>query len=81
MIHLCKSHVIKFIISQTSFIQILVYYLFEVLLIAFISTSFESFFSIICYNFSIFPKKKKKANYEIKGIDFYYKEIMILNTS
>ena len=44
VIHLCKSHVVKFIISLISFIQILVYYLLEVSLIAFISTLFESFF-------------------------------------
>ena len=60
MIRLYKSHVVKFIISLTSFIQILVYYLLEVSLIAFISTLFEIFFSKICYNFSIFSKKEKE---------------------
>ena len=41
LIHLCKFHVIKFIISLTSFIQILVYYLLEMPLIIFIATSFR----------------------------------------
>ena len=80
MIHLSKSHVIKFIIFLTSFIQILVYYLLEVLLIAFISTSFGSFFLVkFVITFAFFPKKR--AYYKIEGIDFCYKEIMILNTS
>ena len=78
MIHLCKRHVVKFIISLISFIQTLIYYLLEVLLIAFISTSFASFFFKV--NFSIFLQKKK-AYYKIKGIYFCYKKIMILNTS
>jgi len=43
MIHLYKHHIVKFIISLTSFIQILIYYLLEVLLITFIATSFVSF--------------------------------------
>ena len=79
MIHFCKPHVVKFIISLISFIQILVYYLLEVLLIAFISTSFEFFFSKICYRFSIFPKKKSILQSKRNG--FFYKEIIILNTS
>ena len=74
MIHFCKPHVVKFKIFLISFIQILVYYLLEVLLIAFISTSFELFFSKICYRFSIFPKKKK-AYYKVKGIDFFIKKL------
>ena len=79
MIYLCKPHIIKFIISITSLIQLLVYYLLEISLIAFISTSFESFFlSKICYNFSSFQKKKK---YKIKGIDFCYKKNCDLNTN
>ena len=44
MIYLCKLHVIKFIISLILLIQIFFYYLLEMLLIAFISTSFEFFF-------------------------------------
>ena len=59
MIHLCNTHVLKFIIFLTSFIQILVYYLLEMSLITFIITSFVSFFSKICYNFSIFFQNKK----------------------
>ena len=56
-----------------------VYYPLEVSLIAFIFTSFERFFNKICYNFSIFPKKK--AYYKGKEIDFCYKKIIILNTN
>ena len=75
MIHLYKPHVVKFIISLILVIQILVYYLLEVSLIAFISTSFEFFFfSKICYSFSIFSPKKK-AYYKIKGIDFFIKKL------
>ena len=65
-----------------SFIQILVYYFLEVSLIAFISTSFENFLVkfVIVLAFSKKKKeKKKKAYYKIKGINFCYKKIMILN--
>ena len=72
MIHFCKPHVIEFIISLTSFIQMLVYYLLEVLLIAFISTSFERFFLVKFVIALAFPKKK--TYYKIKGIDFCYKK-------
>ena len=77
MIYLCKPHIIKFIISITSLIQVLVYYLLEISLIVFISTSFEVFLSKICYNFNIFQKK----NYKIKEIDFCYKKNYDLNTN
>ena len=46
MIHLCKLHIVKFIISLTSLIQILVYYLLEVSLITFITISFVSVFVV-----------------------------------
>ena len=66
-----------------SFIQILVYYLLEVSLIAFISTSFEIFLVKFVIVLAFFQKKKKekkkKAYYKIKGINFCYKKIMILN--
>ena len=82
MIHFCKPHVVKFIISLISAIQILVYYLLEVSLIAFISTSFEFFFLVkFVIALAFFPKKKKKAYYKIKGIEFFHKKIMILNIS
>ena len=58
MIHFCKPHVVEFIISVTSFIQILVYYLLEVLLSAFISTSFESFF-LVKFNITLAFSQKK----------------------
>ena len=62
MIHLYKTHVIKFIISLTSHIQILVYYLLKVSLITFIVISFASFFVVkfIIYLAFFQPKKKKK---------------------
>ena len=73
-------HVVKFIISLTSFIQILVYYLLEMSLITFIATSFVSFF----YSFSICSTKKEKekkeeAYYKINRMDFCCKRIMIFN--
>jgi len=74
MIHLYKTHVVKFIISLTSSIQILVYYLLEVSLITFIVISFTSFFVV---KFIIFLA----SYYKIKRIDFCYIKIMILNTS
>ena len=46
MIHLCKLYIVKFIISLTSLIQILVYYLLEVSLITFITISFVSVFVV-----------------------------------
>ena len=46
MILLCKPHIVKFIIFLTSLIQILVYYLLELLLITFITTSFVSIFVV-----------------------------------
>ena len=81
MIHLCKPHVVKFIISLISAIQILVYYLLEVSLIAFISTSFEFFFFLVKFFIALafFPKKKKKSILQNKRNRFFYKEIMILN--
>ena len=76
LIYLCKSHVVKFIISLTSFIQILVCYLLEVSLITSIVTSFVSFLSKISYSFSIFPKKKKRrAYYKIKEWIFAIKKL------
>ena len=69
---------LKFIISLASFIQILIYYLFQVLLITFIATLFISFFcSKIFYNFNISSTKKKayyKIKIKIKGMDFCYKK-------
>ena len=64
-----------------SFIQILVYYLLEVSLIAFMSTSFEIFLVKFVIVLAFFQKKekRKKAYYKIKGINFCYKKIMILN--
>ena len=44
--NLYKTHVVKFIISLTSSIQILVYYLLEVSLITFTVISFASFFVV-----------------------------------
>ena len=73
LIHLCKPHIVKFIISLTSFIQILVYYFFEVSLITFIVTLFVSFFSKISYSFGIFSKKKR-AYYKMKRMKFFYKK-------
>ena len=83
MIHLYKTHVIKFIISLTSHIQILVYYLLKVSLITFIVISFASFFVVkfIIYLAFFQPKKKKKTYYKIKRMDFCYIKITILNTS
>ena len=81
MIHFCKPHVVEFIISVTSVIQILVYYLLEVLLSAFISTSFERFFLVKFVIILVFFFKNKKQITKIKEIDFCYKEIIILNTS
>ena len=76
MIHLCKPHVVKFIISLILAIQILVYYLLEVSLIAFISTSFEFFFFLVKFVIALaFFPKKKKAYYKIKGIDFFIKKL------
>ena len=46
IIQLCKPHVVKFIISLASFIQILIYYLLEVSQITFVSTLFVSFFIV-----------------------------------
>ena len=58
--NLYKTHVVKFIISLTSSIQILVYYLLEVSLITFIVISFASFFVVkfVIY-LAFFPTKKK----------------------
>ena len=81
MIHFCKSHVIRFIISLTSFIQIFVYYILKVLLIALISISLESFFLVKFVIILVFFFQNKKQNTKIKEIDFCYKEIIILNTS
>ena len=75
MIHFCKSHVVEFIISAvTSFIQILVYYLLEVSLSAFISTSFESFF-LVKFVIDLAFFQKKKAYYKVKGMDFFIKKL------
>ena len=80
VIYLCKPHIAKFIISLTSFIQILVYYLLEVSLIISITISFLNvFFSKICYSFSIFPKKKSILQNK-NNIVLLLKK-MILNTS
>ena len=81
MIHFCKSHVIRFIISLTSFIQIFVYYILKVLLIALISISLESFFLVKFVIILVFFFQNKKQITKIKEIDFCYKEIIILNTS
>ena len=66
MIHLCKPHVVKFIISLILVIQILVYYLLEVSLIAFISTSFEFFFLVKFVITLAFFSKKKERKYITK---------------
>ena len=81
MIHLRKPHIVKFIISLTLFIQILVYYLLEMSLITFISTLFESFFLVKFVIILVFFFQNKKQITKIKEIDFCYKEIIILNTS
>ena len=49
--------------------------------IAFISTSFEIFLVKFVIVLAFFQKKekRKKAYYKIKGINFCYKKIMILN--
>ena len=76
MIHLCKPHVVKFIISLILVIQILVYYLLEVSLIAFISTSFEFFFLVkFVIALAFFPKKKKKSILQNKRNRFFIKKL------
>ena len=62
MIHLYKHHVVKFIISITSFIQILVCYLLEVSLITFIAITFVHFFLVKFVIVLAFLQKKKKKN-------------------
>ena len=60
MIHLYKTHAVKFIISLTSSIQILVYYLLEVSLITFIIIPFASFFVVkFVISLAFFQPKKK----------------------
>ena len=60
MIHFCKPHVVEFIIAVTSFIQILVYYLLEVLLIIFITVSFLSVFLVkFVITLAFFQKSKR----------------------
>ena len=63
MIHLYKHHVVKFIISLTSFIQILVCYLLEVSLITFIAITFVHFFLVkFVIVLAFLQQKKKKKN-------------------
>ena len=61
-------HVVKFIIFLNSFIQILVYYLLEALLIKFIATSFVRFFFFLVVKFVItlafFQKEKHITKYK-----------------
>ena len=60
VIHLCKSHIVKFIISITSFIQIFIYYILEVSLITFITTSSLSVFVVkFILALAFFQKNKK----------------------
>ena len=77
MIHFCKSHVVKFIISVTSFIQILVYYLLEMSLITLIATSFISFFVVeFVVTLAFFPKKKKSISQNKKNAIFFIKKLL-----
>ena len=78
MLYFYIPHVVKFIISLTSFIQILVYYLLEVSLITFITTSFVIFFFFIALAF-IQQKKKRKEYYKINRMDFCCKRIMLFD--
>ena len=71
MIHLSKPHVIKFIISLTLFIHILVYYLLKVSRIIFIVTSFVSVFVVKFVVDLAFFFIKKKTYYKIKRIYFF----------
>ena len=73
-IYLYKPHVIKFIISLTSFIQILVYYFLEVLLITLIATSFVSFFVVKFVTPLAFFPHTKNTYHKIKRMDFCYKK-------
>ena len=81
MIHLdlCKLHVVKFIMSLVLFIQILVYYLLKVPIIALVITSLCKFLIVKFVIVLAFFKKKKfmlkskkawiffiKKNYNIK---------------
>ena len=85
MIHLYKHHVVKFIISLTSFIQIFVYYFLEMSLIKFISTTFVRFFFlfIIIVKFFIalafLQKKKKNILQDKKNAFLLYKNYDIEN--
>ena len=78
--NLYKTHVVKFIISLTSSIQILVYYLLEMSLITFTVISFASFF-VVKFVISLVFFQQKKTYYKIKRMDFCYIKIMILNTN
>ena len=78
--NLYKTHVVKFIISLTSSIQILVYYLLEASLITFTVISFVSFF-VVKFVISLVFFQPKKTYYKIKRMDFCYIKIMILNTN
>ena len=82
MIHLYKHHVVKFIISLTSFIQILVCYLLEVSLITFIAITFVHFFLVkfvIVLAFLQQKKKKKNILQDKKNAFLLYKNYDIEN--
>ena len=75
MIHLSKPHVIKFIISLTFFIHILVYYFLKVLLIIFIVTSFVSVFVVKFVVDLAFFSLKKNILQNKKNISFLLKKL------
>ena len=79
MIHLYKHHVVKFIISLTSFIQILVCYLLEVSLITFIAITFVHFFLVKFVIVLAFLQRKKIILQDKKNAFLLYKNYDIEN--
>ena len=71
--NLYKTHVVKFIISLTSSIQILVYYLLEVSLITFTVISFVSFFVVKFVISLVFFQPKKNILQNKKNGFLLYK--------
>ena len=73
MIHLYKTHVVKFIISLISSIQILVYYLLEMSLITYTVISFASFFVLKFVISLVFFQQKKNILQNKKNGFLLYK--------